>query len=109
FGLTGAAPTTMLMMVMMSMVMMMTMTMSMAMAMTMMMGLLPLKLFPHIISIFAIRIVLSLHIMNLVPQSLRIQVKGSSITLPHMKGYILSSKDLFHGVLGRAHELGGEP
>ncbi|PON74308.1 hypothetical protein PanWU01x14_051400 [Parasponia andersonii] len=101
----------MLMMVMMSMVMMMsmTMTMTMTMAMTMMMGLLPFKLFPHIISIFTIRIVLSLHIMNLVPQSLRIQVKRSSITLPHMKGYILSSKDLFHGVLGRAHELGGEP
>lgn len=90
-------------------VMMVVMMMVMRMWMLMLMQLLPLKLLPHVVSILPIRIILSLHIMNLVPQCLRVQVKRRTVALPNMQRDILSTKHLFHGVLGGGHELGGEP
>lgn len=46
--------------------------------------------------------------MNLVPQSLRVQIESSTVALPHVQRHILGGEDLLHGVLGRAHELGGQ-
>ena len=79
---TRTTPTTMLMMMVVVVVMMMTPTMMMM--MMMLMHLLPLELLPHVISILPIRIILCLHIMNLVAQGLCVQIECSTIALPDM-------------------------
>lgn len=78
------------------------------MMMTMMMVRLSFQLLPHVICILPICIILGLHIMNLIPQRLGIQIKRCPVTLPHMQRHILCSKHLLHGGLGGVHELSGE-
>ena len=56
--------------------------------------LLPFKLLPHVIRIFSIRIILSLHIMNLVPQGLGVQIESRTVALAHVQGHILGTEHL---------------
>lgn len=76
-------------MLMMVVVVMMVMVM-----MLVLMHLLPLELLPHVISILPISIVLGLHIMDFVPQGLRVQIKSRTVALPDMQRDILSTKHL---------------
>ena len=66
----------------------------MVMMMMLVVVLLPFKLLPHVISIFSVRIILSLHIMNLVPQGLGVQIEGRTVALAHVQGHILRTKHL---------------
>lgn len=82
--------------------------MMMMVMMVMVMMLLLLELLPHVISILTISIILSLNVMNLVAQGFGVEVKRGTVALADMKGNVLGSKDLVHGVLGGGHEFGGE-
>jgi len=77
-----------------SMFVMVVVVMVMVVMMVLLMLLLPLELLPHVISILSVRIILSLHIMNLVPQGLRVQIEGRAVALAHVQGHVLGTKHL---------------
>lgn len=62
--------------------------------MVMMVVLLPLELLPHVVSILPVRIILGLHIMNLVAKGLRVQIEGRAVALAHVEGHVLGTKHL---------------
>ena len=72
------------------------------------MDLLPLELLPHIIGVLAVGVVLGLDVVDLVAERLGVEVEGGSVALADVERDVLGAEDLFHGVLGGAHELGGE-
>lgn len=77
-----------------SMFVMVVVVMVMVVMMVLLMLLLPLELLPHVISILSVRIILSLHIMNLVPQGLGVQIEGRAVALAHVQGHVLGTKHL---------------
>ena len=46
--------------------------------------------------------------MDLIPQSLCVQVDSRMVALSYMQGHVLGTEAVFHTSLGGLHELGGD-